>query len=112
MFEAEHHGVWRKRTGELFDVSPQHNGFDRILFLPDPAAVYDLAHYRPNIMVAETEEPNILKFVDLARELREKFDPRRALVMNVSIDRTKNDEYDHAKQRLVELALMLPAPAA
>ncbi len=44
--EAEHHGVWRKRTGELVDVSPQPNAPKCILFLPDEAAVYDPVVHR------------------------------------------------------------------
>jgi hypothetical protein len=39
--EAEHHGVWRKRAGELVDVPPQPNAPKRVLFLPIDAAVYD-----------------------------------------------------------------------
>lgn len=38
--EAEHHAVWQNGT-ELIDITPTIDGEDRILFLPDPARVYD-----------------------------------------------------------------------
>jgi hypothetical protein len=53
-FEAEHHGIWRKPGGELLDVSPQLNGYRKILFLPDPKAFYDPGAFRPNVMKAES----------------------------------------------------------
>ena len=34
--EAEHHGVWQNKRGDLIDVSPQMNAGRRLLFLPDP----------------------------------------------------------------------------
>jgi hypothetical protein len=54
--EAEHHGVWRKRSGELVDVSPQINGTRRILFLPDVAAIYDPMNIRSNVIVADRSD--------------------------------------------------------
>lgn len=64
-FEAEHHGVWRRRTGELVDVSPQPNLPKRILFLPDPKAVYDPLKHRDNVLVAASDDPAALEFVAL-----------------------------------------------
>lgn len=64
-FEAEHHGVWRRRTGELVDVSPQPNLPKRILFLPDPEAVYDPLSHRDNVLVAASDDPAAIEFVAL-----------------------------------------------
>lgn len=61
--EAEHHGVWRRRTGELVDVSPQPNLPRRILFLPDPAAVYDPLAHRDNVLVAIGDDLAAIEFV-------------------------------------------------
>lgn len=64
-FEAEHHGVWRRRTGELVDVSPQPNLPKRILFLPDPEAVYDPLQHRDNVLVVASNDPAGIEFVAL-----------------------------------------------
>jgi hypothetical protein len=63
--EAEHHGVWRRRTGDLVDVSPQSSLPKRILFLPDPAAVYDPLVHRDNVLVAASDDPAAVEFVAL-----------------------------------------------
>lgn len=65
-YEAEHHGVWRNRRGDLIDVSPQINGSRRILFLPDPDADYDPLKHRSNILQAATYDPLAIEFVELA----------------------------------------------
>lgn len=64
-FEAEHHGVWRRRTGELVDVSPQPRLPKRILFLPDPEAVYDPLVHRNNVLAAASSDPDAIEFVAL-----------------------------------------------
>lgn len=69
--EAEHHGVWRRRTGELVDVSPQPNLPKRILFLPDPDAVYDPLVYRNNVLEAASDEPAAVEFVALGNRRNE-----------------------------------------
>jgi hypothetical protein len=38
--EAEFHAVWSSPTGDLVDVTPKPNLSNRILFLPQPGAVY------------------------------------------------------------------------
>ncbi len=63
--EAEHHGVWRRRTGELVDVSPQPNLPKRILFLPDPHAVHDPLRHRDNVLVATSDDPAAIELVAL-----------------------------------------------
>jgi hypothetical protein len=39
--EAEFHVVWRSPDGELVDITPTQTGISRILFVPDPSAVYE-----------------------------------------------------------------------
>jgi hypothetical protein len=46
--EAEHHAVWRSPNGDLFDYTPTPDREKRILFLPDPSAVYDGRVSLPN----------------------------------------------------------------
>ena len=64
-FEAEHHGVWKKRSGELLDVSPQYQGYRKLVFLPDPAVVYDPAAFQPNRVMADGNDPRSLELVDV-----------------------------------------------
>jgi hypothetical protein len=52
----------------LLDVSPQLDGRRGILFLPDPAAVYDPLAPRSNILEAEGDDPIANEFVDAGRE--------------------------------------------
>ena len=65
-FEAEHHGIWRKSNGELVDVSPQLNGYKKVLFLPDPDAPYEFGTFRPNIIRAASTDHRALDLVDLS----------------------------------------------
>ena len=65
-FEAEHHGAWRRRGGEVIDVSPQLNNARRILFLPDSEATYDPLIHRRNIIRAVEGYPLAAEFVELA----------------------------------------------
>ncbi|HKX77566.1 MAG TPA: hypothetical protein VJM34_03500 [Novosphingobium sp.] len=66
-FEAEHHGVWRNRQGALLDVSPQLGQAAKILFLPDPGALYDPRRFRSNILEPVDDSPVATEFVTLAR---------------------------------------------
>lgn len=65
-FEAEHHGIWRAPDGRLHDVTPMAFGQRRILFLPDPAAVYDPDDVRSNILAAEPGNAVAAEYVALA----------------------------------------------
>lgn len=80
-FEAEHHGVWKNRQGALLDVSPQLGAVPKIVFLPDPEAVYDAKRFRPNI----------LKAVDGSR-LGQEF-VRLSLERNAIVNRYRTNEY-------------------
>lgn len=65
-FEAEHHAVWRTPEGELIDVTPQTGAPPRILFLPDPDAVYDPARYRRNILAPDAGNATAREYIALA----------------------------------------------
>lgn len=64
-FEAEHHGVWRNKLGNLIDVSPQMGGRKRLLFLPDESAVYDPFAIRQNVMAPDGESDRAKRMTEL-----------------------------------------------
>ncbi len=77
-FEAEHHGVWGKRDGQLLDVSPQFNDCRKILFLPDPDAIYDPGEFRSNRFAPDGDDPRALEIVKLLKERGALLDSCRA----------------------------------
>ena len=64
-FEAEHHAVWRTPSGDLVDVTPQTGAPERILFLPDPDAVYDPTTYRRNVMAPDAGNAAAREYIAL-----------------------------------------------
>ena len=64
-FEAEHHAVWRRPDGSLLDVTPQTGDPERILFLPDPDAVYDPSTFRPNVMAPDAGNAFAREYIEL-----------------------------------------------
>lgn len=95
-FEAEHHGVWKRRTGELRDVSPQLNGYRKILFLPDIDAVFDPANVRPNQIASDGDDP---RATDVARIFSE-----RVAVLQACRDRGSAMPDARAQSKADELA--------
>lgn len=67
-FEAEHHAVWQRPDGALIDVTPQTGAPERILFLPDPEAVYDPSTFRPNVMAPDAGNPLAAEYIDLVKQ--------------------------------------------
>lgn len=67
-FEAEHHAVWRDADGTWHDVTPQPGNTPRVLFLPDPDAIYDPRTFRPNVMGTDAENPLAREYISLAAE--------------------------------------------
>jgi len=59
--EAEFHAVWRNVEGVLIDISPIPMKVDRILFLPDPARVYEGRQVN-NVRRALRADPAIQEF--------------------------------------------------
>lgn len=64
-FEAEHHAVWRSPTGELLDVTPQTGEPERVLFVEDPTALFDPAHFRRNVMAPDAGNPLAREYIEL-----------------------------------------------
>lgn len=67
-FEAEHHAVWRRPDGSLLDVTPQAGDPPRILFLPDPEAVYDPSTFRPNVMAPDAGNRQAVEYIELVKQ--------------------------------------------
>lgn len=74
-FEAEHHAVWRSPEGALLDVTPQAGEPVRILFLPDPEAVYDPSTFRRNIMAPDGHEALVREYIALVAKRGDITDP-------------------------------------
>lgn len=108
-YEAEHHGVWRKRSGELVDVSPQFNGYPKILFLPDPGAVYDPHAFRSNRLAPDGADSRSIDITGLVRERYEVLDACRARGA-ASLDPQSQWQSDQLLQRIAGLLRELPAP--
>jgi hypothetical protein len=67
-FEAEHHAVWRRPDGRLLDVTPQLGDPERILFLPDPDAIYDPGTFRTNVMTPDGGNRLAAEYIALVAE--------------------------------------------
>ena len=65
-FEAEHHAVWHRPDGSFLDVTPQPGNPSRILFLPQPEAVYDPETYRRNVMAPDGGNALAAEYIELA----------------------------------------------
>lgn len=107
--EAEHHGVWRRRTGELVDVSPQPNLPRRILFLPDPAAVHDPLAPRDNVLVAIGDDPAAVEFVALGNRRNKIHGAYRVGGNRLALlPRSDQEELGAIEARLRTLSALLP----
>ncbi|MEE4210968.1 MAG: hypothetical protein V2I43_17095 [Parvularcula sp.] len=109
-FEAEHHGVWEKRSGELVDLTPQMNGYKKILFLPDPGAPYNPQTFRSNRMSADGDNPVALRFVEKSLQRNRIIDSYRGVGVEQTY-LTPNDQrkVDDLLQELQELLTELLA---
>lgn len=107
-FEAEHHGIWRNRQGALLDVSPQLANVSKILFLPDPDAIYDRQFFRPNIIKAVDETPVAVEFAALANDRNALINSYRSaeysIAMLNSADQAKLGLIDRRMKELWALA--------
>jgi hypothetical protein len=102
--EAEHHGVWCNRQGELVDVTPQPNRPKRMLFLRDDAATYDPASFRSNVIHPASDDPLAIEFVELAKRRNAVQDAyreggNRLALFTISDQR----ELGHISQRLQQI---------
>ena len=109
-FEAEYHGVWRKRSGELLDVSPQLNSYRKILFLPDDNAIYDPTVFRTNIMLAEQGNPVAGELVNAALERNSILNQyRQPGVSEVTLSRADQDKVNDLLAKIQRLFQQLSA---
>ena len=66
--EAEYHAVYESALGEpLIDITPQIPQLDKIMFLPDDAAVYDFSttNQYDNHRMALIHDPRVLRILRL-----------------------------------------------
>lgn len=102
-YEAEHHGVWRNRQRALLDVSPQLGQVTKIMFLPDPDAVYDPVSFRPNLLKAVNDSLLAVEFVGLAaarNDLLNRYRSEYRIAMLTPIDQ---DELGRIDRRMKEI---------
>jgi hypothetical protein len=111
-FEAEHHGVWGNRQGALLDVSPQLANASKILFLPDPDAIYDRHCFRLNIIRAVDETPLAVEFAALANERQALINTYRSAEYSIAMlsaaDQIKLGLIDRRMKELWALARARP----
>lgn len=67
--EAEFHAVWRS-AGEFHDLSPVPAGALRVLFLEDPAKLYD-GRQVDNSRLALSDDPLVREFIRVAEQIFE-----------------------------------------
>lgn len=109
-YEAEHHGAWRSRAGEIIDVSPQPNDARRILFLPDDTAPYDPYAHRSNIIRPLEGNPLAAEFVELASRRNAILDSYRAGGNRVALLTVSGQrELDEIQGRMLRLWGLLTA---
>ena len=68
LMEAEFHAVWCSPEGVLIDISPRPIKFDKILFVPDPARVYEGQQVN-NIRIPLKKDENVREFIQLHEKL-------------------------------------------
>jgi hypothetical protein len=66
--EAEHHAVYRRSDGSLVDITPGTT--KRVLFLPDPSAVYEFGTTKQtdNVRVPLINDPRLDRILALYSE--------------------------------------------
>lgn len=105
-FEAEHHGIWGNRRGKLLDVSPQLRNAPKIVFLPDPDAIYDPQRYRSNVLKAAKGSAKATEFVELANARNALIDKyREGGTRFTDISPADQEEQRRLEQRLREIWL-------
>lgn len=78
--EAEHHGVWRKPTGELVCVTPQTPPEKAITFVPDPSSAtydFDTQLITNNIRIALLNDSRLPEFFRACEEQTEMLNTAR-----------------------------------
>lgn len=68
LVEAEFHAVWRASDGSLHEITPKHDGDERILFLPDLRRTYNGTPV-DNVRVAVRDDLLVHHFIAVAEEM-------------------------------------------
>jgi hypothetical protein len=66
MIEAEAHAVWRSSSDVLYDYTPKLFPYDHIVFLEDPALVYE-GRQIDNMRVPLTDDPRVKELIAAAK---------------------------------------------
>lgn len=66
LIEAEYHAIWQSPIGEMLDITPKDIPVSRILFLPDPEAIYD-GFQRDNVRQSLEKNELVDHFIALAQ---------------------------------------------
>lgn len=102
--EAEHHGVWQQDAETLIDISPQFNNPSRILFLPDPPAVFDPGKLRQNRFFPDGDTPVATDYARLAQRRVDLLNRHRSAdTTDVLLPPAEQAEADAILTRLCEL---------
>jgi hypothetical protein len=68
LVEAEFHAVWRAPDGLLHEITPKHDGDERILFVPDPRRTYGGTPL-DNVRMAVRDDLLVHHFIAVAEEM-------------------------------------------
>lgn len=68
LVEAEFHAVWRAPDGTLHEITPKHDGDDRILFVPDPRRTFSGTPI-DNVRVAVRDDLLVHHFIAVAEKM-------------------------------------------
>jgi len=68
LVEAEFHSVWRSPDGSLHEITPKHDGDERILFVHDPRRTYSGTPI-DNVRVAVRDELLVHHFIEVAERM-------------------------------------------
>lgn len=68
LVEAEFHAVWRAPDGTLHEITPKHDGDERILFVPDTKRTYGGTPI-DNVRVAVRDDQLVHDFISVAEEM-------------------------------------------
>lgn len=105
--EAEFHAVWKSPDGELRDITPKQIRIPRILFLPDPAAVYNGASV-DNIRINITDNKLVDEFIDIAKAIfRIENRGERAFQYKLSLSGREAQLYSALQQTKAEVLALI-----
>lgn len=72
--EGEHHAVWVRPDGKLADVVPRQHGERRVLFLPEPARIFNELR-TGNVRRQISNADEVWYFLDASQKIEELVGP-------------------------------------